>query len=340
MSDMICDAILVVGFGGPEARQDVVPFLENVVRGRPVPRARILEVAKHYDYFGGRSPFNAQVRQLIAALRTELRSAGIDLPIYWGNRNWHPLLRQTVREMAAHGVGRALAWVMSAYGSYSGCRQYLEDIEAARAEVGTQAPQIDKLRLFYNHPGFIEATAERVREAFAEIPPERRSSTPILYTAHSIPVAMARTSPYEMQLRETARLVSEHLQHERYHLVYQSRSGPPAQPWLEPDVKEAIESLRARAALEDLVVAPIGFLNDHLEVLYDLDVEVKGLCDRLGIHMVRAATVGAHPRFVRMIRELIEERIEPDHPRPFLGTHGPSPDRCPADCCRYRPQRP
>jgi ferrochelatase len=338
MLDVPYDAILIVGFGGPEAREDVVPFLQNVLRGKPVPHERLLEVAEHYYHFGGASPINAQTRTLIDALRDELSSAGIDLPVYWGNRNWHPLLPNTVREMANDGVRRALAWVMSAYSSYSGCRQYLENIESARVAVGSDAPDIDKMRVFYNHPGFIEATTERIGQALAEIPAERISETPILYTAHSIPLAMAQSCAYERQLQETIQLASGRLGHERYWLAYQSRSGPPSQTWLEPDVCDVIESLSEDNPPDDVVIAPIGFLSDHLEVLYDLDVEAKQVCDELGINMVRAATVGTHPRFVRMIRELIVERITPNSDRPAWGNLGPSPDVCPPDCCRYVPR--
>jgi ferrochelatase len=334
------DAILVVSFGGPEKRDEVIPFLENVLRGRGVPRERMLAVAEHYYHFGGISPINAQTRELIEMLRRELAGAGIDLPVYWGNRNWHPLLPDTVRAMQAAGVRRALAWVASAYGSYSGCRQYLENIEAARAAAGTGAPEIDKIRLFFNHPGFIEATAERVAQALHGVPESQRPATPVLYTAHSIPVAMAAGCPYVEQLQETCRLVSVQLGHDRWRLVYQSRSGPPRQPWLEPDVGEAIRQLHAEGCLPHVVVAPIGFLSDHLEVLYDLDVEARRLCDQLGVTMLRAGTVGTHPRFVRAIRELIAERLGGGPARAALGTLGPSPEACAPICCQPIPSRP
>jgi len=331
---------LILGFGGPESRDDVIPFLQNVLRGKNVPKERILEVAEHYYHFGGVSPINAQIRQLIVDLREELPSAGIDLPVYWGNRNWHPLLPDTVRQMADEGVRRALAWVTSAYSSYSGCRQYLENIEAARGQVGPAAPEIDKIRVFFNHPGFIEAAGDRVREALKQIPAERIAETTVLYTAHSIPIAMARNCQYEMQLRETSRLVSERLGVERYRIVYQSRSGPPSQPWLEPDVCDAIKALHDEGPPKDVVLAPIGFLSDHIEVLYDLDLQTRQLCDSLGINMVRAATVGAHPRFVHMIRELVAERIGQSPERAAIGAYGPSHDVCPSDCCRYEPSLP
>ena len=331
------DALLVVSFGGPEGPDEVLPFLENVLRGRNVPRERMLEVAEHYQHFGGISPINAQNRALIAALEQELRSHGIDLPIYWGNRNWHPLLPDTLREMAAAGVRRALAFVTAAFSSYSGCRQYLENIAAAQAEVGPLAPPVEKLRVFYNHPGFVLPMAERVREALEQIPPQRRSAAELVYTAHSIPCSMAQSSDYEVQLHEAARLVSVELGRPDAPLVYQSRSGPPTQPWLEPDIGDYLRA-RHEAGCRDIVVVPIGFISDHMEVIYDLDTEAEELCRELGLNMVRAGTVGTHPRFVQMIRELIEERIR--HAAPLaLGDRGPYPNACAADCCPA-PKRP
>jgi protoporphyrin/coproporphyrin ferrochelatase len=330
------DAILLVSFGGPEGPDDVMPFLENVVRGKNVPRQRLVEVAQRYELFDGHSPINSQNRALLAVLVDRLNAHGPRLPVYWGNRNWHPMLADAVRQMADDGVRRALAFVTSPFGSYSGCRQYLEDIERARQEVGPEAPQIDKLRLFYNHPGFIEALTDRVAAALAEIPAERRSAAKLVFTAHSIPVAMAKYSPYERQLREACRLVVERVttQAVSHDLVFQSRSGPPDQPWLEPDIRDHIRRLHAAEPIADLVVVPVGFLAENMEVVYDLDVEVHELCDELGINMVRAAVVGSHPRFVEMIRELILERIDPAAPRLVLGEDGPWPDECPQGCCR------
>jgi len=316
-----------------------MPFLENVLRGKNVPRERMLEVAEHYQQFGGVSPINDQNRQLIAALHRELDQIGLQLPIYWGNRNWHPLLPDTLREMKQDAVHRALAFFTSAYSSYSGCRQYREDIQRAQAEIGEGAPEIDKLRAFFNHPGFIEPQIESVRTALDTIPERRRGSAHIVYTAHSIPLAMAENCRYEAQLQEACRLVSEGVGHENYRLVYQSRSGPPQQPWLEPDVCDYLEELHRESDIRDVVILPIGFISDHLEVLYDIDTEARELCERLGINMVRAATVGTHPRFVRMIRELIEERLGDQPDRLALGTMGPSHDVCPADCCLYTPRR-
>lgn len=331
------DAVLIVSFGGPDAREDVIPFLENVLRGRNVPRERMLEVAEHYYEFGGRSPINDQNRALIAALETELAAHGPNLPIYWGNRNWHPLLTDTLREMAEHGVRRTLAFVTSAYGSYSGCRQYREDIAAAQAQVGAHAPQVDKLRAFFNHPGFIEPMIDNVRAALDQIPAERRDAAKLIFTAHSIPQSMADTSKYEIQLREASRLVAEGAAHTDHSLVYQSRSGPPQQPWLEPDVCDFIESMHQQSPISDVVIVPIGFISDHMEVVFDLDTEARHKCESLGINMVRAATVGTQPRFIQMIRELIEERLDPSVPRLTLGDLGPSLDACPIDCCKYTP---
>jgi ferrochelatase len=321
------DAILLVSFGGPERREDVLPFLENVTRGRNIPPERLLEVAEHYYHFGGKSPINDQCRELMAALRKEL-----DLPIYWGNRNWHPFLADALRQMRADGIKRALGLVTSAYSSYSGCRQYRENIAAAQAEVGEGAPMVDKVRVFYNHPGFIEASAIRVREALAQWPESERASVRFVATAHSIPSSMAQTSDYEKQLRETARLVADAAGSAQCDLVYQSRSGPPTQPWLEPDILDHLKSLHA-AGVRNVVVAPLGFLSDHLEVLYDLDTEAQALAGELGMRMVRAATVGTHPVFVNMLCQLIEERLSPQGNRLAIGQYGPNHDVCPLDCC-------
>ena len=333
------DAFLLVSFGGPEAPEDVLPFLENVLRGRNVPRQRMLEVAEHYQHFGGVSPINAQNRGLLEALRGELAAHG--LPLYFGNRNWHPLLPETLKQMQADGVKRAIAFFTSAYSSYSGCRQYRENILAAQQQVGDGAPQIEKLRVFFNHPGFIEPMIANTQAALAQFPPARRANAQILFTAHSIPTSMAANCQYERQLAEASRLVAEGVGNTNWRLVYQSRSGPPAQPWLAPDVRDALREIAANpGASRDAVVAPIGFVSDHLEVLYDLDHEARILSAELGLNFARAATVGAHPRFVRMIRELIEERLTDNPVRLSLGDFGPSHDLCPVDCCRYEPRRP
>ena len=334
------DAILFVSFGGPEGPDDVMPFLENVLRGKNVPRERMLEVSEHYQHFGGVSPINQQCRDLIAAVEAELAEYGPHLPIYWGNRNWDPLLPDTLQKMADDGVQRALAFFTSGFSCYSGCRQYRENIAAAREQVGEVAPEVHKLRMFFNHPGFIEPQVESVGQCLAEVPEDRRANALVMFTAHSIPMSMADNCNYQKQLTEACRLVAEGVGHSRYELVYQSRSGPPQQPWLEPDVCDRIEELHNAGELQDLVILPIGFVSDHMEVLFDIDTEAKELCEKLGVHLHRAATVGTHPRFVQMVRELVEERLADNPQRLALGELGPWHDVCPDDCCLYTPTRP
>jgi protoporphyrin/coproporphyrin ferrochelatase len=336
---MSYDAILVVSFGGPESRDDVIPFLENVLRGRNVPRERLLAVAEHYYHFEGKSPINQQTRELITALQGELERHGPKLPVYWGNRNWHPMLAETLQQMKQDGIRRALAFVTSAYSSYSGCRQYREDIIRAQSEVGPGAPEVDKLRAFFNHPGFVEATEERLREALAQVPEDARQNIQIVYIAHSIPLSMANTCDYVRQLDEVRTVVSARLGIVNDALVYQSRSGAPGQPWLEPDILDYLRELKARNLASAVVLAPISFISDNMEVLYDLDIEAKQLCDSLQLPMVRAKTVGVHPKFIAMIRELILERTNPESERRALGSLGPRQDVCEETCCPA-PQRP
>lgn len=307
---------------------DVIPFLENVLRGRNVPRERMLKVAEHYNMFGGVSPINRQNRELIAALKDELAKNGPSLPIYWGNRNWHPMLTDTMRRMASDGIRHALAFVTSAYSSYSSCRQYLENIENARAQMAN-APRVDKLRAFYNHPLFIKANVEQIGAAIERL--EGPANSELVFTAHSIPESMAANCAYEAQLMETGSLVAQALGIKNWKLVYQSRSGSPHQPWLGPDICEYLQELRQRE-VTDIVIAPIGFVSDHMEVVYDLDMEAQRLAEKLGIKMVRAATAGTHPSFVKMIRELIVERTE-GQPKRFLGATGASHDFCDSQCC-------
>jgi len=330
----VYDAVLVMSFGGPEGPDDVLPFLENVTRGRGVPRERLLEVAHHYDAFGGVSPINAQNRALIAALAAELARDGPELPIYFGNRNWHPFVTDTVREMRDAGVRRAIAFVTSAFSSYSGCRQYREDIVRAMEAV-PGAPEIDKLRTFFNHPGFIAPNVENLRRALDAVPEERRERARVVFTAHSVPLAMARASAYEAQLIEACRLVAEGAGRREWALVYQSRSGSPQSPWLEPDILECLDRLASGGAT-DAVALPIGFTSDHLEVMFDLDVEAQQRAAGLGLNLVRAATVGTAPAFVRMIRDLIVERTSAGSARAALGRLGPVHDVCPVNCCLAR----
>lgn len=329
------DAILLISFGGPNGPEDVMPFLDRVLRRRRVPEERKREVAHHYEFFGGVSPINAQNRALIVALREELKAAGILLPIYWGNRNWHPLLAATLREMQKAGVRRALGFVTSAFGSYSGCRQYLEDIEEARLELGGQAPVVDKIRLFYNHPLFISANAQQLYDTLKLVPAEARGGVRVVFTAHSIPVSMARSSRYVEQLEEACRCVAKEVGLARWDLAYQSRSGPPQQPWLEPDILSFLTFLH-REGVTYVVLLPIGFVADHLEVQYDLGVEARTLAKKLGLELFLVPTVGTHPLYIRMIRELVQERLDPTVPRRAVGQWGPSPDICPVDCCFLR----
>jgi ferrochelatase len=342
------DALILVSFGGPERPEDVIPFLENVTRGRGVPPERLAAVAEHYHHFGGVSPINQQNRDLLAAIRADFSANELDLPVYWGNRNWHPLLTDTVAQLKADGVERALAFVTSAYGGYSSCRQYLEDIARARSAVGPGAPVIEKLRHFSDHPGFVMPHADAVRAALGTLDPARRSTTRLVFTAHSIPTSMAAsagpppvTPPgrYVTQLRETAALVASAAAPDLpWDLVWQSRSGPPSVPWLEPDVNDHIAAL-ADAGVTGVVVSPIGFVSDHLEVVWDLDNEAAATAKNRGLDFVRAATPGTDPRFVAMVRELVLERMEQDPDRLRMGTL-PLWDTCPADCCTPPARRP
>ena len=310
------DAFLLLSFGGPEKHEDVLPFLENVTRGRNVPRERLLEVAEHYYHFDGISPINDQCR----ALLTELH---LELPIYWGNRNWHPFLAATMRQMMADGRKRILAFPTSAFSSYSGCRQYREDVAKAQAEIGDGAPEVVTVRRFFNHPLFIEVMAEALRSALAE-----RPSAKIIFTAHSVPLSMANSSPYVEQLMEAARLIAGESD---WRLAYQSRSGPPRIPWLEPDILDVLREEQSLGT-KDVVVQPIGFLSDHMEVMYDLDYEAKHLADELGLGFTRAATAGTHPKFVQMIRELVEEYTHGAAAR-VVGNLAARPPVCPPNCC-------
>jgi protoporphyrin/coproporphyrin ferrochelatase len=332
------DALLVLSFGGPEGMDDVMPFLENVTRGRNIPRERLEEVAEHYAHFGGASPINAQNRALIAALERELAEHGIDLPIYFGNRNWHPLLQDTIEAMRADGVRNSLLFVTSAYSSYSSCRQYREDVARALDALGEEGMRFDKIRVFYNHPGFVEPMARRVRNALDSLPQERRDVAEIIFTAHSIPVSMASGCAYERQLREVSRLVAGIAGATRYQLAWQSRSGPPHVPWPEPDILDELERLQA-TAVDDVIVVPIGFISDHLEVLFDLDVEAQNRARELGMSMIRVPTIGTDHVFVAMIRELIEERLQQNPDRRFLGEQGAGHDVCPVNCCQLGERR-
>ncbi len=336
---MAYQAVLFVSFGGPEKSADVMPFLENVTRGRDVPRQRLLEVAQSYELFGGVSPINEQNRALIAALEEELARLGPRLPVYFGNRNWLPYLKDAIAQMRDDGIESALAFATSAYSSYSGCRQYREDIEAARSALGSAAPRIDKIRAFWNHPGFIEPMIDSTNASLSEIDADRLPATKIVFTAHSLPLSMARSSDYERQLRDACSLVAAGLDYPvEWELAYQSRSGPPSVPWLEPDVLDVLERLSA-AGVTDVVNLPIGFICEHMEVKYDLDTQARQHATVLGLNFLRAATAASDPRFVSMIRELIVERVDATAERRFLGSLGAGADECAADCCPP-PRRP
>jgi ferrochelatase len=351
------DAFLLLSFGGPDGPDDVLPFLENVTRGRGVPAGRLAEVAEHYYAVGGASPINAQCREMLA----NIRAAGLDLPMYWGNRNWHPFLEDTVREMADAGVERAIAFVTSAYSSYSACRQYYDDIDQAIAAVGPRAPRIDKIRPYFNHPGFIEPFAASVADALATLPDGARGATRLVCTAHSVPLAMAAASGSQMagtaapgaaggryaaELGEAARLIAERAVPGSlpYDLVYQSRSGPPSVPWLAPDVNDYLRSLADDGDAAAVVLAPVGFVSDHMEVVHDLDVEAAETAASLGLAFARAKAPGPTPRFARMVCELVAEQTAGAPARALgafgLGAFAGGADACPADCCRYAPRRP
>ena len=326
------DAILFVSFGGPDKPADVMPFLENVTRGRSVPRERLELVAEHYHHFGGKSPINDQNLAMIKSLTTLLAQQGPDLPVYFGNRNWNPLLADTFEQMRADGVTRVFAFVTSAFSSYSGCRQYRENMIAAQSE--THPIEVQKLRVYFNHPGFIDPLVDHVNAAKQAVPSAR-----LVFTAHSVPMSMANSSNYVKQLNEASRLVAEASNTEKWDLVYQSRSGTPGQPWLEPDILDHLRALHADG-VNEIILCPIGFISDHLEVMYDLDEEARLLAEQLGMKMIRTPTSSTDPRFIAMIRELVIERRDALAIKPALGILGPSHDVCPADCCPAPTARP
>ncbi|MBD8869631.1 ferrochelatase [Nocardioides donggukensis] len=339
------DAVLLVSFGGPEKPDDVVPFLENVTRGRGIPKERLEEVGRHYFDFGGRSPINDQNRAFLAALREDLASNGVDLPVYWGNRNWDPYLADVLKQMTADGIERAACFVTSAYSSYSGCRQYRENLADAVGGLDG-APRLDKLRHYFNHPGFVDAMVDATLAALADLGEGGRETADLVFVTHSIPTAMNDASgpeggAYVAQHRSLAEEIVERVRLEtghrhRHELVFCSRSGPPQVPWLEPDVNDHLEA-RAEAGRPPVVVVPIGFVSDHMEVVYDLDTEAAATAERLGMRFVRAATAGVDPRFVRVVRDLLLERAAvergEDVARAVEGSLPASWDVCPAGCC-------
>jgi ferrochelatase len=317
------DALCLLSFGGPNGPADVMPFLRTVTAGRNVPDARLAVVAEQYEQFGGRSPINEQNLALIDALRADFDAHGIDLPIYFGNRNWEPYLPDTITQMQTDGVQNALVLATSAFSSYSGCRQYREDLARASEAVGDGAPALDKLRLYYNHPGFVDAVVARIGEV-------HQPGARLVFTAHSIPNSMSQWCEYESQLNEIAALVADRVGAE-WDLAFQSRSGPPHIPWLEPDINDHLKSL-AEAGVTDVTLMPLGFVSDHMEVQFDLDLQASKTAKDLGIDMRRAPTVGTHPSFVTGLRQLVEEKIS-DGPVLWVGDAGPWPDPCPVGHC-------
>ena len=340
------DALLLVSFGGPEGPDDVVPFLENVTRGRGIPRERLEEVGQHYYARGGVSPINGQNRALLAALEAELAERGVDLPVRWGNRNWDPYLTDAFAALADDGAGRVLTLMTSAYSSYSGCRQYRENLYAATEPLGERAPEVDRVRHYFDHPGFVGPMVEHTAAALAGLPEDVRRGARLVFVTHSVPLAMNDGSgptggAYVAQHRAVADLVTAGVAertgtaHES-DLVYCSRSGPPSQPWLEPDVNDHLEELCGKG-VPAVVLVPIGFVSDHMEVVHDLDTEALETAARIGLPCTRAATVGTHPQFVRGLVDLVLERAAVERGeavgRPALSPLGPSHDRCPAHCC-------
>jgi ferrochelatase len=338
----VIDALLLLSFGGPEGPNDVRPFLENVTRGRGVPPQRLDEVVQHYLHFGGVSPINECNRALISAIEQALTSAGFNLPVYFGNRNWHPMVEDTIATMAADGVSRAAVFATSAWSGYSGCRQYHEDIARARHAVGSAAPELVKLRQFFDHPLFIAACADALRTAHKQADCAAR----VVFTAHSVPLvqdaaaglAVEGGHRYSRQVSEAARLVAAAAEVHSYDVVWQSRSGPPQMPWLAPDVIDHLDALHAQA-VPGVVVAPIGFVSDHLEVLWDLDHEAHQRAVTRGMDFVRAATPGTDPRFAEMVVELLAEQVYKAPVRrcshvPAAG-QGLNGTPCAAGCCRW-----
>lgn len=327
------DAIFLVSFGGPEGPQDVMPFLENVLRGKNVPQERKLEVAKNYEMFGGISPINAFMRGLKKSLEEELPRHGISLPVYWGNRNWSPYIKGALSEMKNDGIQHALAFFTSAYSSYSGCRQYREDIEKAQQELGVAIPVVSKIRAFYNHPAFVSANAKNIESQIASLTTKERENFQLVFTAHSIPLSMSATSDYNDELNDTAASIAGELKISDWKIAYQSRSGPPTQPWLEPSILDTLTSV-AQQGKSAAIVSPIGFICDHMEVIYDLDYQAKEHAQALGLKFLRAQTAGHHPLFVEMLCDLISERLHPERQKKTTGRRGPKLEQCPPDCCK------
>ena len=324
------DSLLLLSFGGPENSDDVMPFLRNVTAGRGVPDERLAVVAEQYELFGGKSPINELNQQLLCALNEELASRGYEMATFWGNRNWHPFVTDTVADLKSLGHTSTVCLVTSAFSSYSGCRQYHEDLDRARNEV-PGAPNIERVRVYWDHPDFLGTAAELLAESRDAA--GLSSETPVLHSAHSLPLSMAANCDYQQQLNEAAAIVNE-LAGMRgpYEVVFQSRSGPPSVPWLTPDIDQRIHEL-AEQGTQELLVHPLGFVADHMEVLFDLDTQSAAAAKEAGVKMVRTPTVGTHPRFVSMLVDLVEEAAGLRADRPSLSKSGPRPDKCNSQCC-------
>ena len=350
------DAVLLLSFGGPDGPDDVLPFLQNVTRGRGIPPERLAEVAEHYQAVGGRSPINEQNRRLLRALRAELDRRGEPQPLEWGNRNWAPYVVDALRRLYDAGARRVVALTTSAYSSYSSCRQYREDLAAAVLTLAGEgrALQVDRVRAYYDHPGFVAPMVESVGRALAALPDRLQPQARLVFVTHSIPTAMAEGSgpgggAYPAQHRELAAEIAQRLAGtepapREWDLVYCSRSGAPGQPWLEPDVNDHLRALAAAGA-RAVVVAPIGFVSDHMEVVHDLDTEAAQTARELGLAFSRADTVGVDPSFVAGMVDLLAERAalaRGEHPdQPVVGTLGPWPSTCVSGCCpNLRADRP
>jgi ferrochelatase len=303
------DSVLLIAFGGPEKPEDIRPFLRIVTAGRRIPPERIEEVAHHYEAIGGRSPLNELTFRQARALRQALKRDGISEPVFVGMRNWHPFFHETLAAMKETGHRRALGIILSSLQTEASWDRYMEDVGAAREKVGPGAPEVEYAPPWFDHPRFIEAMVSRVGDALAQLPPHRKTAAPLIFTAHSVPVAMAEASPYVAQLTAASREVAGRLGHEPWMVAYQSRSGAPRDPWLEPDISDVLRDL-AKEGVSDVVVAPIGFVCDHVEVLYDLDVEARQLARELRLGFHRAPAVNDHPAFIEMLADLVRRGFD------------------------------
>ncbi|MCS7236975.1 MAG: ferrochelatase [Thermoguttaceae bacterium] len=328
-----CQALLVLSVGGPESPADVWPFLERLAEGKKISHERLVAAAARYEALGGRSPHNAEVRALLVALAETLAREGPSLAIYWANKYWFPSIEEVLAQMVEEGIEHAAAIVLTPFGSYAGCRAYVEAINKAKIKFGQKAPTVAKLRLFYNHPLFVEAVADRLREALREARENGAEGVRVAFSAHSLPRWQAEVSPYVRQFAASSEWVAKAGNVDNYTLVYQSRSGDPGDPWLEPDVKDWLSELAGEGFRGTAVVVPIGFVVENMETVYDLDIAARQRAEELGINLVRAGTVGCHRAFVGMIRELVLEYMDPSRPRRALGPEGPWPEICPPRCC-------